>query len=126
MSVATIWVMDAYGCDPDALRSVAKLARVFDDVVRDVGLHPLGEPRFEVFPGEGGVTGYVLLSESHLAIHTYPEHAYAAFDLHCCREDAEWGWAEGLRRALGAGRVEVRRFVRGAALAPRISVGDAT
>lgn len=117
MAVATIQVVDAYGCDPDALRSAARLAAVFEAVVRDVGLHPIGEARWETFPGEGGVTGYLLLSESHLAVHTYPEHGYAAFDLHCCRENPQWDWTAGLARHLGADRVEVRRMARGAGVA---------
>ena len=37
------------------------------------------------FGGEGGVTGLIMLTESHLACHTYPEYQTATFNLYCCR-----------------------------------------
>src|SRR4051812_26682465 len=66
-----------------------------------------------MFPGEGGITGLLLLTESHLACHTFPERGFAAFNLYCCRPGAEWPWPERLRVALGAETVLVRRLARG-------------
>ena len=34
-----------------------------------------------------GISGVVIISESHLAIHTWPEHSYAAVDIFTCGED---------------------------------------
>jgi S-adenosylmethionine decarboxylase len=75
------------------------------------------EPVWHVFPGEGGVTGMVLLTESHLVCHTYPEHASATFNLYCCRERPEWPWAVRLGELLGASEVTVRRLDRAAVTA---------
>lgn len=113
MGTGVLWAVDAYGCDPDALRSADRVGAVLDAVVRDAGLKPLGAARWHTFPGPGGVTGFVLLTESHLACHTYPEHRFATFDLHCCRPGAAWDWERGLRAALAAERVVVRRIERG-------------
>lgn len=107
--------MDAHGCDPGPLRSPEALAAVFDGLVRDLGLTPGAEPVWRTFPDPGGVTGLLLLTESHLACHTFPERGFAAFNLYCCRPRPEWPWAERLAAALGARRVEVRSFERGAA-----------
>ena len=63
-------------------------------------------------PWPGGVTGLALLTESHLACHTYPEFRLAAFNLYCCRERAEWDWAARLSELLGAREVRVRRLTR--------------
>ncbi len=109
----TEWVVDAHGCDPDRLRSTDVLKAVFDRVVREVGLCAAGEPVWRVFPGAGGVTGLQLLTESHLACHTFPETGFAAFNLYCCRPRAEWPWAERLREAIGAAEVEITTLVRG-------------
>ena len=65
------------------------------------------------FPGEGGITGLLLLTESHLACHTFPERGFAAFNLYCCQPREDWPWAERLREALRAQRVSVRRLARG-------------
>ncbi len=110
----TEWVVDAHGCDPETLRSPAALKAVFDRVVREVGLSAAGEPVWRVFPGEGGVTGLLLLTESHLACHTFPERGFAAFNLYCCRPRMEWPWPARLGEALGAADVQVRTLLRGA------------
>ena len=107
------WLVDAHGCAPALLRSPELLAALFDRIVLDLGLNPAAEPLWRVFPGEGGITGLLLLAESHLACHTFPERGFASFNLYCCRPRAEWPWAERLREALQASRVSVRRLERG-------------
>jgi S-adenosylmethionine decarboxylase len=109
----TEYVVDARGCDAHMLRSPDRLQRLFADVLVDLGLHAVAPPAWHVFPGEGGVTGVVLLSESHLTIHTYPEARLAAINLYCCRPSAEWDWPDRLRTWLGARDVLVRTLPRG-------------
>ncbi len=87
---------------PNALRSRDRLEVLFARIVSELGLHPAGEAQWKVFPGEGGVTGLLLLTESHLACHTFPETGFASFDLYCCRERPEWPWSARLGEALGA------------------------
>lgn len=110
------WIIDAYGCDPAALRSIDTLAAVFDRIVHDLRLQPVDAARFHQFPGEGGITGVVVLSESHLTCHTFPERGFAAFNLYCCRPRAAWTWNAGLVTALRATDVHVRCEWRGAGI----------
>jgi S-adenosylmethionine decarboxylase len=110
------WIVDAHGCDPDALRSTEALARLFTQVMGELDLHAVQPPAWHVFPAPGGVTGFVLLSESHLSVHTFPEHGFAAIDLYCCRTLPDWPWAQALQTHLGAATVDVRTVARGAAL----------
>ena len=111
--LGTEWIVDAHGCNPSSLRSCAALTRLFARIVDELGLHPAGAPVWHVFPGQGGITGMLLLTESHLACHTFPERGFAAFDLYCCRASQEWPWAERLADALGAAEVRVRSVPRG-------------
>jgi S-adenosylmethionine decarboxylase len=109
----TAYVVDARGCDIEALQSLPRLQRLFVQVLTDLALHPVVPPVWHVFPGQGGITGMVLLAESHLTIHTYPERGVAAIDLYCCRRQAEWPWGDRLRQMLGATEVDVRTLTRG-------------
>jgi S-adenosylmethionine decarboxylase len=113
MQVGTEWLIDASGCWPDALRDLAGLRRLCERVVADLELHVVGSPHWHQFPPPGGLTGLYLLTESHLACHTYPEHDLATFNLHCCRARPRWRWEAALRDALGSDKVSVREVARG-------------
>lgn len=108
------WIVDATGVGPDALRDLPRIQAIVDLLVRELRLSPLGTPIWHVFPGEAGVTGLVLLAESHVAVHTFPELGLATFNLYCCRPRAPWPWRERLGQLLGAANVTVRVFDRGA------------
>jgi S-adenosylmethionine decarboxylase len=112
MMIGSEWLVDAAGCRPRALTNVDTLRALFDSVILELDLHPIHEPQFHVFPPPGGVTGFVMLSESHLACHTYPEHGIITVNLYCCRTRPEWPWRERLADALGASKVVVRSVER--------------
>ncbi len=113
MIVGFEWLIDAKDCNESDLRDVEKLRTVFSRIISDLQLKTIGEGNWHKFDGEGGVTGLVMLTESHLACHTYPEHKTATFNLYCCRERPEWDWAENLAKLLGAKSVAIEIIVRG-------------
>lgn len=115
MTVGTEWLIEATGCEAERLRDEARLRSVFDSVISDLGLKAI-DSIWHKFPGEGGVTGLVALTESHLACHTYPEHATATFNLYCCRTRPEWDWEGKLTEALSATSVTVTKIERGGIL----------
>jgi S-adenosylmethionine decarboxylase len=112
MIVGTEWLIEAQGCDQDKLRDESVLRDVFARVIDDLGLKAI-DSVWHKFEGEGGVTGMVALTESHLACHTYPEYEIATFNLYCCRTRPEWDWEGNLTNALGADAVRVTKFERG-------------
>ncbi|TWT53489.1 S-adenosylmethionine decarboxylase proenzyme precursor [Rubripirellula amarantea] len=114
----TEWIIDANGCDPQRLTELATIKRITDDVVRDLELNVVGHPLSHQFPSPdglmpGGVTLLYLLSESHLAVHTYPEFGTLTLNLYCCCHREPWDWQTHLRDRLGASRVEVKQIPRG-------------
>ena len=113
MNIGCEWLVEAAGCDPEALKSVDTLDALFARVIGELGLNALHAPSWHVFPGPGGVTGFVMLTESHLSCHTYPEHGVAAINLYCCRPRPDWPWQERLAEILGASEVRVRMLDRG-------------
>jgi len=107
--------------DPDALRAVCLGA------VRDAGLHPVGElfHRFAPAPDAPadapvGITGVVLLAESHLAVHTWPELAAVTLDVYVCNlggdnSDCAHALLESLIAAFEPGQAERHALERGVA-----------
>ncbi len=112
MIVGTEWLIEATGCDAVKLRDEAALRIVFDRIIADLGLKSI-DAIWHRFPNEGGVTGIVALTESHLTCHTYPEHGTATFNLYCCRTRPEWDWDTNLKTILGAQTVNVLKIERG-------------
>jgi S-adenosylmethionine decarboxylase len=115
MIVGTEWLIEAAGCDPASLRDEAAIRGIFARVIADLGLRSVGSV-WHKFPGEGGVTGLIALTESHLSCHTYPEHETATFNLYCCRTRPEWDWEANLKKSLGAANVAVTKIDRGTEL----------
>jgi S-adenosylmethionine decarboxylase len=113
MIVGTEWLIEAFDCEAKTLRDIAALQTVFSQIVADLGLKIVGEPLWHKFGGEGGVTGLVMLTESHLACHTYPEYRTATFNLYCCRTRPEWNWKANLTKMLNAKQVEITKIKRG-------------
>lgn len=112
MIVGTEWLIDAAGCEAAALRDVETMRGLFTRIINELNLQVIGEQMWHQFPTPGGVTGLALLTESHLACHTYPEFQTATINLYCCRERPEWPWRERLSEMLFAQSVNVRAYHR--------------
>jgi len=80
---------DLYNCPKsDYLTSADRLRRLCMESCRQAGLTVLGDHffQFDSFDQvqEGGATGAVVLAESHLAVHTWPERDSATLDVYVC------------------------------------------
>jgi S-adenosylmethionine decarboxylase len=74
---------DLYGVQPGVLRDGAALERLLRQAAAAAGARVLGS-HFHSFGAADGVTGVVLLAESHMSIHTWPETGLAAADIFMC------------------------------------------
>lgn len=111
-SIGQEWLIDASGCDAAALKDVRALAGLFEELVVTLELSVIGSPQWNVFPEPGGITGLALLSESHLAVHTFPEHGYAALSIYSCSPRAPLDFDALMRRHLKSHSVTVRTLAR--------------
>src|SRR5262245_14525519 len=111
----TEWIVDAHGCDPAALRDLDRLRTLFDRLTADLRLTPVAPPVWHTFPAPGGITGFVVLAESHLACHTFPEYGSICVNVFCCRPRPEVDVVDVARlmtEELGAARTDVRLVER--------------
>ncbi len=106
------WIIDARGCHADVLRDGARLQALFDRLIADLRLTPVAPAAWHTFPSPGGLTGFVILAESHLACHTFPEFGSICVNVFCCRAREEFDAAGLLAEMLGATDTLVRRVER--------------
>lgn len=114
--LGTQYAIELYGCRASALRRVADVEVDLRAAADAIGATVLSG-HFHQFAPQG-VSGALVIAESHLAVHTWPEHGYAAVDLFTCgprRLHPADAVAE-LRERWGASHVEVSHVERGPAL----------
>ncbi len=76
-----------YNCDSNVLNNVELIEKYMNEAAEECGATVI-EKKFHMF-NPYGVSGVVIISESHLAIHTWPEFGYAAVDLFTCGESCD-------------------------------------
>jgi S-adenosylmethionine decarboxylase len=106
------WIVEAHGCSPASLADLPLLRALFQRIITDLKLRPVGETQWHQFPQTGGITGLCLLAESHLTCHTFPEFGSLCLNLFCCVPRTEWDFRTNLCEIFGATSVNVRSLLR--------------
>jgi spermidine synthase len=104
-------IVDAFGCKSEIVNDADLLEQVLTKLLQDLGMEIL-HTYFHRFDPQG-VTGAIVISTSHIAIHTWPEQNYVGFDLFTCGNMASWEQIQSLLRALSAQRAVVYQLGRG-------------
>ena len=105
-------VLDLYDCETDHLDDLAWVKRTLVNAANAAGATII-ETVFHKF-SPWGISGVVVIAESHLAIHIWPENRYAAIDVFTCGENVQMDVATAfLTREFRSKRTVQRRFTRG-------------
>ena len=110
--IGTHLLADFYGIAAERLNDVNLLRACLQDAACCCRLTPLKPPMLHPFEG-GGITRFMLLAESHIALHTYPEHRFMALDIFSCGTAQPQDALEVFREALLPQRVQVTTSKRG-------------
>ncbi|HEY3268793.1 MAG TPA: adenosylmethionine decarboxylase [Armatimonadota bacterium] len=82
-------ILDCYGCPHERLTDVELVYNALEDCPDEIGMTKIMPPyvfRYKgVVPEEWGVSGVVLIAESHITIHTFPEKGYMSVDVFSCK-----------------------------------------
>jgi len=87
-------ILELYDCPPGLLDNIPNIEMILLDVVEKAGA-TFVDKSFHHFSPQG-VSGVVVIAESHLAIHTWPEHGYAALDVFTCDPRIDYNLIEDL------------------------------
>ncbi|MDD2585452.1 MAG: adenosylmethionine decarboxylase [Syntrophomonadaceae bacterium] len=103
---------EVYGCQFEVLNDIKKVEELMINAALEAGAE-IREFVFHKFSPQG-VSGVVVISESHLAIHTWPELGYAAVDVFTCGDKVNpWDACNYLADMFGAEYVNASEVKRG-------------
>ncbi len=84
-------MIDGYGASRYILKDKEALLEMLADIPKSMGMHTISEPMVvEVGPKNskdpGGLSGFVLIAESHISFHTFPDRGFVTIDIYTCQE----------------------------------------
>ena len=104
-------LVEFMNCDPHIMNDVAAIERDMVGAAQKAGATVINSTFHHFSPY--GVSGVVVIQESHLAIHTWPEYGYAAVDLFTCGEMNAWISFDHLKECFGAKSYSALEMKRG-------------
>ena len=104
-------IVELADCDRAVLDDLHLLQTHLEEAVRRSGATMVKAVFHRYNPQ--GVSGVIVIAESHVSLHTWPEYGYAAVDFFTCGDVDPYQAHEYLRQALGAAKVQVRELSRG-------------
>jgi len=105
-------IAELWGCNIDKLNDLKYVEKMMVDAALESGAE-IREVAFHKF-APMGVSGVVIISESHLTIHSFPEHGYASIDVYTCGDRIDPNVAaQYISKQLEASKIESVKVVRG-------------
>jgi S-adenosylmethionine decarboxylase len=110
-------ILDGYGGKKNLLASLSVVRTLLDECSGRIGMTKIAPPSVFKYvgskPEDWGVSGFVLIAESHISIHTFPEKGYVNVDIFSCKE---FDWEEAVaffQERFGLERVKTELIQRG-------------
>ncbi|HKD74992.1 MAG TPA: adenosylmethionine decarboxylase, partial [Ktedonobacterales bacterium] len=110
-------IIDGSKCDTAKLADRILIERILTDYPRAIGMTRIGGPYMFEYqapdPAYSGVSGLVVIAESHIAIHTFPALDYFTMDIFSCKNFDHEIAIDYIRDALGAREMDRMLVQRG-------------
>ena len=104
---------ELYGCDPASLRDLEGIIETVRRAAREAGATIVGDFANKYEKGEG-VSYILVVKESHISVHTWPELGYAAVDIYTCGEHVDpWKAFDVIAESFNPKTVSVMEIKRG-------------
>ena len=109
-------IIDGYGGDPDQLSDENVVRVILDRYPEMMGMTKITQPKVLEYrgtkPEDWGVSGYVMIAESHIALHTFPERRLVWADIFSCKDFDATAVLEDLKRRFGLEQMDVTTLER--------------
>ena len=84
--------LDFYGCNKENLSNSEFIYQTLNELPDLIGMKKLTKPSLTIYEGnpkgfdKGGISGFVIIAESHISVHTFVEQEFASIDIFSCKE----------------------------------------
>ena len=111
-------MVDGYEGNYDVLASVEAITEFLDMLPKEIGMTKIMPPYVFKYDGgdkpeDWGVSGFVIIAESHISIHTFPEKGYFSIDIFSCKDFDMDKALNIIREFFGTDKLEIRTTNRG-------------
>ena len=109
--------LDGFGADQDKLTDEGFILSFLDEYPHSLGMKKISLPQVHAYrgpvPEDWGISGFVLIAESHISVHTFPDREYINVDIFSCREFDTDASVRDVKNTFGLSQVKVWRMGRG-------------
>lgn len=106
-------IIDGYISDPTRIKDTEFIYQFLDSYPHQIQMTKVSTPQVSEYQlQEQGVSGFVLLAESHISIHVFPDQSYVNIDIFSCREFDTAQAARSLEKHFGLTDISTRILER--------------
>jgi S-adenosylmethionine decarboxylase len=110
-------ILDGYGCGREQLEDLSLIYNFLSEYPAKIEMTKIMPPyvfRYDARnPEDWGISGFVLIAESHISIHTFPEKNYLSLDIFSCKEFDSKRAISYVKKLFGVQKSEVKLLDRG-------------
>ena len=123
-------MLDLYGCNKTKLNDKEFIYRLLDELPAQINMTKITPPQLTPYPGKegsfdkGGISGFVLIAESHISIHTFVAQEHAFIDIFSCKPFDIEKAKQLLTTALEAKKIDEQITNRGLEFPKDIAASD--
>ncbi len=105
-------IVELYGCSSELLNNLVQVEKILIEAV-ELSNATIVQPVFHHFSPHG-ISGVVVIAESHFSIHTWPEYGYCALDIFTCGDQIDADVSlQFLKKEFQANHMSVMEIKRG-------------
>lgn len=109
--------IDGKGCNLEKLKDMKYVFDILNNLPEKIGMHKMTLPHVvewvDAWSGQPGISGFVMIAESHISIHTFPAEDYVFMDIFSCKSFDTEAAIEYLKEAFECRETDINIVQRG-------------
>ncbi|MBN2198029.1 adenosylmethionine decarboxylase [Candidatus Wolfebacteria bacterium] len=110
-------IIDAHKIKEQKLKNLQAIKNLLEELPKRFDMNPLGKAvvkkiSTDYYP-DWGISGFIMLYESHISIHTWPEEKYMAMDIYSCKNFSDKEIIKYLKKYFGCEIMKTKTITRG-------------